>query len=213
MGLFQSWGVASGLIAAIAFAPAVQAASVPASFFQPGGQITGFDSPGADGNFTGVSSYEENGNVFTSNDLRRHRSTIYCRTDACLLSGSDQGFVNAALGSPVAAAGAYVTGFIGNWTVSADFFSVANVLLGTVNVSGANTNYVFVGFSGEGIDIGRVQFRDVTNNGGNMGIDDFLTNNILAVPEPATWAMMLVGFGMIGATARYRRRATKIAHA
>jgi hypothetical protein len=27
-----------------------------------------------------------------------------------------------------------------------------------------------------------------------------------AVPEPATWAMMLVGFGMIGASARYRRR-------
>lgn len=27
-----------------------------------------------------------------------------------------------------------------------------------------------------------------------------------AVPEPATWAMMLVGFAMVGATARYRRR-------
>ncbi|MBB4154194.1 hypothetical protein GGQ80_002104 [Sphingomonas jinjuensis] len=33
------------------------------------------------------------------------------------------------------------------------------------------------------------------------------------VPEPATWAMMLVGFGMIAATARYRRRSTKIAYA
>ncbi|MBB6505623.1 hypothetical protein F4693_002618 [Sphingomonas endophytica] len=29
-----------------------------------------------------------------------------------------------------------------------------------------------------------------------------------AVPEPATWAMMLVGFGMVGAAARYRRRST-----
>jgi hypothetical protein len=27
-----------------------------------------------------------------------------------------------------------------------------------------------------------------------------------AIPEPATWAMMLVGFAMVGATARYRRR-------
>lgn len=27
-----------------------------------------------------------------------------------------------------------------------------------------------------------------------------------AVPEPATWAMMLVGFGMMGAAMRYRRR-------
>jgi len=33
------------------------------------------------------------------------------------------------------------------------------------------------------------------------------------VPEPATWAMMLVGFGMIGATARYRRRKTALTFA
>ena len=31
----------------------------------------------------------------------------------------------------------------------------------------------------------------------------------VAVPEPATWATMLVGFGMIGAAARYRRRRQK----
>ncbi len=43
--------------------------------------------------------------------------------------------------------------------------------------------------------------------------DAFETANfsITAVPEPATWAMMLVGFGMVGATARYRRRSTKLA--
>lgn len=33
------------------------------------------------------------------------------------------------------------------------------------------------------------------------------------VPEPATWAMMLVGFGTIGASIRYRRRETKITFA
>ncbi len=31
-----------------------------------------------------------------------------------------------------------------------------------------------------------------------------------AVPEPATWAMMMVGFGMIAAAARYRRRRTTV---
>jgi hypothetical protein len=36
---------------------------------------------------------------------------------------------------------------------------------------------------------------------------------VAAVPEPATWAMMLVGFGMIGAAVRYRRRNTKVAYA
>jgi hypothetical protein len=31
------------------------------------------------------------------------------------------------------------------------------------------------------------------------------------VPEPATWAMMLVGFAMVGAATRYRRRKTSVA--
>ncbi|WP_342355147.1 PEPxxWA-CTERM sorting domain-containing protein [Sphingomonas sp. CFBP 8760] len=33
------------------------------------------------------------------------------------------------------------------------------------------------------------------------------------VPEPSSWLLMIAGFGMVGATARYRRRATKIAYA
>ncbi len=32
-----------------------------------------------------------------------------------------------------------------------------------------------------------------------------------AVPEPATWAMMLLGFGLVGGAVRYRRRSTGIA--
>jgi len=57
------------------------------------------------------------------------------------------------------------------------------------------------------------------SNLGNVSIDTvrqarFSASVVTAaVPEPATWAMMLVGFGMIGATARYRRRTTKIAYA
>lgn len=34
-----------------------------------------------------------------------------------------------------------------------------------------------------------------------------------AIPESATWAMMLVGFGMVGGAARYRRRAVKVSFA
>ncbi len=36
-----------------------------------------------------------------------------------------------------------------------------------------------------------------------------IDNVVFAVPEPATWAMMFVGFGMMGASMRYRRRGTK----
>lgn len=34
-----------------------------------------------------------------------------------------------------------------------------------------------------------------------------------AVPEPATWAMMFLGFGMMGAAMRYRRRSTATVYA
>jgi hypothetical protein len=44
----------------------------------------------------------------------------------------------------------------------------------------------------------------------SVPMDAFETANysVTAVPEPATWAMMMVGFGMVGAAARYRRRST-----
>jgi len=42
---------------------------------------------------------------------------------------------------------------------------------------------------------------------------NFEAGAVAAVPETSTWLMMLVGFGMIGTTARYRRRTTKIAYA
>lgn len=35
---------------------------------------------------------------------------------------------------------------------------------------------------------------------------------VTAVPEPTTWAMMLVGFGMVAGAARYRRRSTKVVY-
>ncbi|WP_233150815.1 PEPxxWA-CTERM sorting domain-containing protein [Sphingomonas mollis] len=38
------------------------------------------------------------------------------------------------------------------------------------------------------------------------------TTMAAAVPEPATWAMMLVGFAMVGGTVRYRRRGVRLAY-
>ena len=52
--------------------------------------------------------------------------------------------------------------------------------------------------------IGERRFTATFGNGVTIGA---------AVPEPATWAMMLVGFGMMGATLRYRRKSTKVSFA
>lgn len=46
-----------------------------------------------------------------------------------------------------------------------------------------------------------------------IGESRAVTFTITAVPEPATWAMMLVGFGMVGGVARHRRRAANIVYA
>lgn len=40
-----------------------------------------------------------------------------------------------------------------------------------------------------------------------------LTTAVAAVPEPATWAMMLLGFGMVAGAARYRRRSASVSFA
>jgi len=40
-----------------------------------------------------------------------------------------------------------------------------------------------------------------------LGIDDFVFRpTFAAAPEPATWAMMICGFGMAGAALRARRK-------
>jgi hypothetical protein len=41
----------------------------------------------------------------------------------------------------------------------------------------------------------------------------FTNTATAAVPEPATWAAMLLGFGMVGAGMRTRRRSTKVTYA
>ena len=43
-----------------------------------------------------------------------------------------------------------------------------------------------------------------SNSGDNS---DFITANVIGVPEPATWALMITGFGLVGATLRRRRLA------
>lgn len=78
-------------------------------------------------------------------------------------------------------------------------------MLGIPILSGDNTNFSqYVQFAGlSGSQITSVTF------GNDPSINAFETSNFSvgsAVPEPATWAMMLIGFGGIGFSMRRRRR-------
>lgn len=58
-----------------------------------------------------------------------------------------------------------------------------------------------------------VRYQSITNNAagikGGSGVGQ-PTTPVSAVPEPATWGMMIVGFGLIGASMRRSRRETKL---
>ncbi|WP_445191669.1 Npun_F0296 family exosortase-dependent surface protein [Sphingomonas sp. Tas61C01] len=85
---------------------------------------------------------------------------------------------------------------------SASFTNPANG-----NQSAPATNGLFTVFGGEGEFFKSVTF---SSTGNSFEVDNLA---IAAVPEPATWAMMLIGFGLIGATARYRRRHNAVTYA
>jgi hypothetical protein len=59
-----------------------------------------------------------------------------------------------------------------------------------------------------------VNFIGATNQGWNdegFGVDNVVVSGVSAVPEPASWAMMIAGFGLIGWAARRRMRAASAA--
>ena len=57
----------------------------------------------------------------------------------------------------------------------------------TINLTGLTARYV--------------RYNVLEANGGNVGISDITFNT---VPEPASWALMIIGFGMVGVAARRR---------
>lgn len=72
----------------------------------------------------------------------------------------------------------------------------------TLSVFGMSTG---VGSGWSGTFSGAVDHIDYAFAGGPSANYDFAVANVGGVPEPASWALMIGGFGLVGATARRRR--------
>ena len=89
-------------------------------------------------------------------------------------------------------------------------FDQNGVLLGTI--IGNNADGVFTGTTGDdafygATNAGGISYLTITDPGG-IEIDQIqygLLAQVAGVPEPGTWAMMLLGFGAVGFAMRRRR--------
>ncbi|WP_081469535.1 PEPxxWA-CTERM sorting domain-containing protein [Sphingomonas sp. PAMC 26617] len=104
-------------------------------------------------------------------------------------------------------------------------FNGTGTLLGTIDLSaqftqncGGDPTGDFCNFTNAGVAFaGTAHSIDFGGTASQTGYDDITFGSDVAggaVPEPATWAMMLAGFGMIGCTVRRRQQVrTTVAYA
>lgn len=90
-----------------------------------------------------------------------------------------------------------------------------NLLLDFVISNPTNSSTIF--FRADNGNAGGVYSRMQNFGGGSTGYGlrtTFIFDNaVAAVPEPATWATMLIGFAIVGGTLRYRRRKMTVTYA
>jgi hypothetical protein len=132
---------------------------------------------------TGVWQSADADDLFYLN-VRSNAATFQTQNPGFTVSGSGVVFSN----------GSQVNRTVGNWQ---SLFSANAYVTGLSFGAGSGFGGQFVGF------VDNVGIR--SPNGNNFVV------NFEAVPEPATWAMMIGGFGFIGAAAR--RRSAKVTFA
>lgn len=126
-----------------------------------------------------------------------------------LLWNNLDGLITIAFANPVAAAGAQIQSdaygdFIARITTSnGDFFDIG----GNANSNGGDTN-PFLGVRSDTADISSITFGLQTRSTSfAIGQLDIVGGGVAgAVPEPATWLMMMLGLGLVGGAMRSQRR-------
>lgn len=176
----------------------------------------GFGNPGAPGSFNVVAEGLVIAPVsFTTGNASGLRwwgsgTSFNDCIGGCVTSNSfSLGTLRATLTSPFEMVGLYV-GQATAFNLAVSFYDTADVLLGTVNVAGASDGVAFAGWQHTSA-IGRIDIVNASDNGFVIAAQSGLFQTA-AIPEPSTWAMLIMGFGAVGATLRRRRRAVKLGY-
>jgi hypothetical protein len=89
---------------------------------------------------------------------------------------------------------------IGNITIIPGTSSFPNAANGNQSAPGTNGLFTVVGTAGE--TFSKIDLLSGTNS---FEIDNLAVKTSGVVPEPATWAMLIAGFGLVGAAMRRQR--------
>lgn len=159
------------------------------------------------------------GILTTSNASALPFANLYFDLDYLTRAGSDLGFeLNANGGnmnafvpgvSGSASVGGITTSFVGGvftFAIPKTYFTSA--------IAGLSYNPALT-FGGDTVRLNLSQSFSYSVAGGQAfyGSDRLGIASVAAVPEPATWAMLIVGFGLIGGAVRAGRRGSKPAFA
>jgi hypothetical protein len=129
---------------------------------------------------------------------------------------SDDGILTIIFDSPVSSAGAQIqsnfqTAFVARITLNdGTSFDIPGVSGGNAG----DTN-PFLGAISDSANILSISFSVPTGGGAGFAISEIDLNGsgpLSSVPEPATWAMMLMGFGAIGSVMRRKRSSQNMPH-
>lgn len=148
-------------------------------------------------------------------DLVRAPYVVYEGSQALDLFGTSVGSISQVLTT--------VAGQVYNLTFAYSHNSASspsNIYTGTVNLGSISQTISHTGdptvwtlFSGTFTGTGSDTLSFLSGPGFSNGGIFLDAVSVAAVPEPAAWAMLIMGFGLVGGAMRYRKRATKVSFA